>query len=241
MKHLIELLVNPYLISIFLLGLCSLFLLLNICVRFVRLMVPIITLVLLLISSNWLPNYLSDHIEDAYVPVTKIVQEVRWIIVLAGGQTQFDRPTNSLLTSSSILRLVEGVRLYRMLPHAKLLLSGGTEPLNSEAEKMAELAGWFNIPASSIIQDTTSNNTEIQIQSLKSVVHDQSFYLVTSAVHMPRAMYLCKKFGLNPIAAPTDYYTFSGDGWVPNPSNIAYIISIIHEVLGKAWASIRLK
>lgn len=106
---------------------------------------------------------------------------------------------------------------------------------------MTELAKWFAIDSEKVVVETASINTADQAHELAAIVHDQPFYLVTSAIHMPRSMALCQQQGLHPIAAPTDFTFFwSTDTWVkmviPNSYNLAYTSIALHEILGKIWA-----
>ncbi|WP_277619249.1 YdcF family protein [Legionella norrlandica] len=165
------------------------------------------------------------------------------MVVLSGGQNQAEgMPANDLLTSASIKRLTEGIRLLRALPDAKLLLSGGgSAGEQPEALLLAQLAKWFSIPEEKIVLEINSVNTADQARELVAIVNKQPFYLVTSAIHMPRSMALCQQQGLHPIAAPTDFTFFwSTDTWVkmiiPNPYNLAYNSIAFHEILGKIWA-----
>ncbi len=167
-------------------------------------------------------------------------------MVLSGGQAEGKNlPTNDLIYGSSIKRLIEGLRLYRQLPAGKLLLSGGGFDFEvAEATNLAELASWFAIPAKDIVLETQSRNTIGQIKAIKEFVHDEPFYLVTSAIHMSRSLCLCRNYGLHPIAAPTDYTLYWDDKlwpirYLPNTYNLFYLNIAMHEILGKTWAKIK--
>lgn len=198
---------------------------------------------LLFISTGWLPEWSTRKLEDQYPLVTNINPAVKWVVVLSGGQSQrLDTPAHNLLYCASIKRLIEGVRLYRQLPHASLLLSGGGYGNEvPEARRLATLAGLFNIPQKDLVLETGSINTADQAIEIKKIINTQPFYLVTSAIHMPRSVALCKKQGLNPIAAPTDFtYYWDDERWdkryLPDPKNITYAKIAWHEVLGRTWA-----
>ena len=67
--------------------------------------------------------------------------------------------------------------------------------------------------------------------------------VVTSAIHMPRSMYLFQKAGLNPIAAPTNHLvktSLQHDPWYWNPSsyNIRKMEAAIHEYIGLFWSKL---
>lgn len=240
MREIPEIVLNPFIISLILLGICSFFLIRQRAHRFVRWVVPICFLVLLATSSNWLANLFSVMLEDRYKWVDKPNPSIHWIVVLGGGQSDSDNgaPDNLILNSASITRMVEGVRLFRSLPQATIILSGGgVDKAHSEANHLNQLAQWFDLPNSHIILDEVSMNTEAQANAIKNIVHEQPFYLVTSGIHMPRAMLLCQGIGLHPIPAPTDYAGFN-TGWFPHASNIVFISSSLHELIGMAWGKL---
>jgi uncharacterized SAM-binding protein YcdF (DUF218 family) len=59
-------------------------------------------------------------------PTLQQEAEIQWIVVLAGGHgTAPHLPATSQLSSTSLARVVEGIRLHRRLPHSKLVFSGG--------------------------------------------------------------------------------------------------------------------
>ncbi|MBL7480504.1 YdcF family protein [Legionella bononiensis] len=242
-RHLIELFINPFFLCFFLLGICTYLVWFRSYSQFVRRTLLLVFLTLTVISTGWLPRYMTYNLESQYTIVTKPDPDVRWVVVLSGGQTQAaGLPPNDLLSSASMKRLIEGVRLLRLLPEAKLVLSGGGSAGDQpEALLLAELARWFSIPDHKVVLETKSINTADQARELVSLVKNEPFYLVTSAVHMPRAMALCQKQGLHPIAAPTDFTFFwSTDSWgkliIPNAYNLAYFSIGLHEVLGSLWA-----
>ncbi|KTD65065.1 YdcF family protein [Legionella shakespearei] len=241
-RHFIEFLVNPFFICFLLLALTLLFVWRGTCLTFVRRTLLLVCLVLLVISTGWLPRYMTHSLESQYRVVTEIDPKVQWIVVLSGGQfTVNGMPANDLLSSASIKRLVEGVRLLRLLPEAKLVLSGGgSTGEQPEAVLMNQLVQWFAISQKQIVLEKQSINTAEQARELAALVKDEPFYLVTSAVHMPRSMKLCQKQGLHPIAAPTDFTFFwNTENWaklvIPNPYNVTYFSIAMHEVLGRIW------
>ncbi|KTC99512.1 membrane protein [Legionella erythra] len=202
-------------------------------------------LMLLLVSLGWLPRALTTYLEGQYPFVNKPDPELHWVVVLSGGQAEEARqPEHILLYNASIKRLLEGLRLYRQLPDATLLLSGGGFGGEmAESKRMAQLADWFNNPPKPVMLETASLNTAQQAKAIKQWVHDQPFYLVTSAIHLPRAMALCRSQGLNPVAAPADKTLYWQDErwekrYLPNPQNMVYLSIALHELLGMAWANL---
>ncbi len=243
-RQVIELVVNPFFVSLCLLGLCTWFAWRRRHETFVRVGILTVFIVLLLISTGLSP-YLSYIVETQYPPVSQVDPTVQWIVVLSGGQSDDKSlPPNQALNSATVERMVEGLRLFQLLPSAKLLISGGAsigeEP---EAIKMAQLAAWFAIPKDKTIIEQHSLNTAAQAKNIKEIIHEQPFYLVTSAIHMPRAMKLCQAVGLHPIAAPTDFIIYRIESldkrsFIPNTYNMTLMTIVFHEILGRVWAKI---
>lgn len=242
-RHMLEYLINPFFLCVLSLGICIFLLYRRVFPVLTKVLLFSVFLVLIVMSTGWLPGYLTHRLESQYPVVNQIDTKIKWVVVLSGGQNQAEgMPANDLLTSASIKRLVEGIRLLSALPDGKLLLSGGgTAGEQPEALLLAQLTKWFSIAPEKIVIEPVSINTAEQARELVAIVHDQPFYLVTSAVHMSRSMALCQQQGLHPIAAPTDFTFFwSTDTWVkmviPNPYNLAYTSIALHEILGKIWA-----
>ena len=75
----------------------------------------------------------------------------------------------------------------------------------TDAELMCNLAFELGISKDDIILETASMSTFDEARFIKPIVKSERFLLVTSASHMPRAMALFKKLGMNPIPAPTGH------------------------------------
>ena len=178
-------------------------------------------------------------------------QAVNYIVVLGGGHKSDTRiPISSLLSRTSLMRLTEGIRIYRMNPNAKLLLSGynGNDAI-SNAEAMAAVAQTFGIPKEDIImaklpKDTAEEAAHWSEYLGSNLLENQNFAVVTSAMHLPRAMYLFHNKGQRPVPAPTEFRTAGNQtltwrSWFPSAGSLALFERAWHEYLGKIWAMIR--
>lgn len=245
-RHVLESIFNPYFIGILL------FTVLLVCLcfygdsRVLRVGFFLVLIGFLLFSTRMIPSAMIKHWSSQYPVVEQVNPAIHWVVVLGGGQMRgVDAPANHLLSAASIKRLVEGVRLYRQLPSATLLLSGGGEvdEQKTEAVHAGALAAWFGIPPEQVVLETQSINTADEAVAIKPWVQQAPFYLVTSSLHMRRAMALCQKQGLNPIAAPSDYpYDRAIDwtrDWVPHPLYFVYTNIAWHEMLGWIWGRLR--
>lgn len=245
-KHSLELMLNPFFIFIILMLCCIFLLRKNKPMRLVRTLLVLLCCLLVVFGTGWLPKYLTERLEATYPFIEHPNPEVKWVVVLGGGHFDIeDVPVNNLLSGASIKRLVEGMRLLRQLPQARLLLSGGGETKrHTEAVLLGQLSQWFTVPKDKIVLEPGSLNTEEQAKALVPLLNKEPFYLVTSAIHMPRSMLLCQQQGLNPIAAPTDYTFIWHDSnyarmVIPNVYNLYYLSIALHELLGRGWFALR--
>jgi len=191
-------------------------------------------------------KYEPDNIQlQNQIPAEKRIS-IKFIVVLGGGHTSdLKVPITSQLGEDSLVRLIEGIRLYRKFPAMKLILSGGSlfDPI-PEAKVMADLAKDLGVKEKDIILESESQDTRDEAHLIKTIVHNDQFFLVTSASHMPRSMAMFKKLGMNPIPAPTghevkDTQRFNPYSFFPGPGNILNSEKAIHEYLGIVWAKLR--
>lgn len=174
-------------------------------------------------------------------PADLAAQSVRRIVVLSGSHRVGPLTPADRLGASTTLRLLEGLRLWRGVPGALLVLSGGSFTHQaSAAGDMASLAKELGVPAGAIVTETGSWDTADQARALHQRLGDEPFALVTSATHMPRALMLFRCQGLRPVPAPADFVT-RGDGgglwrWLPQASGLKMAQQAAYEYLGLAWA-----
>jgi uncharacterized SAM-binding protein YcdF (DUF218 family) len=206
---------------------------------------------------SYLPvsRVLDDPLKDPFEPYlpgqagsgeNALAGEIRYVVVLAGGHTAHPSiPVTGWLTCHSLMRLMEGVRIFRGHPGSKLVLSGcGSFDPVPEARVMAEVAGFLGVDRQDLILESGSYDTEDQARLMRPIVGDRPFVLVTSAVHMRRSMALFKKQGLNPIPGPAggtkDRETVVTPGWFfPDVGALEKTTAAVHEYLGLAWAGLR--
>lgn len=221
-----------------------------------KVLVTISLFLLLFFSFGLIPNYMLGSLERQYPQYNpKVTNEIlksenqlplKYVVVLGGGHIQDPTlPVSSQLSESSLIRVVEGVLLYRKHPGSKLVLSGGNvfDPV-PEAKMMKRAAMELGAAENEIIMESKSRDTLEQVRSLKSIVKNDQFVVITSASHMPRAMAMFKKAGLKPIPAPVNHEVkktqFHGpDSFFPSAANIENAETAIHEYLGMIWAKLR--
>ncbi len=135
------------------------------------------------------------------------LNEIKYIVILGSGHVSDKQlPVNSQIGGSSLFRLVEGIRLLHYFPAAKLVVSGGIghDPVPN-GDVVAKVAESLGIPLGKLVIENRPRDTLQEADFLHELLQNGEFILVTSALHMPRAMAIFTQRGMNPIPAPTDY------------------------------------
>ena len=186
-------------------------------------------------------------LESQYQPISSsnLNKEVRWIVVLGGGSREDKALTpKDRLGDASLKRLLEGVRLSRLLPQSRLILSGGDyQGISPDALIMQQVVLDQGVPPDKIMLETASWDTTDQARFLKDRLGHAPFYLVTSASHMTRAMRIFIRSGTQPIAAPTDLRAvrapFQVTDFFPQADVLANTERAFYEYLGLFWGLVR--
>lgn len=208
-------------------------------------------LALFLLSYHHIAGRLLFPLESQYPALTATSlaarqTPIRFVVVLGHGHaTNPELPITGELKEPAIVRLAEGIRIHRLCPGSKLILTGGRyEDPSFHSQMLAELAMDLGVKETAIITETRSRDTRENAQFVQPLVGNQPFALVTSASHMPRSMALFQKAGMNPIAAPTDHLikkvkVTAYSTWFPSASNLRKSEIAVYETLGLLWAKLR--
>ncbi len=199
--------------------------------RAAKIILTLTCLLLVFLSYGFLSYWPLEKLESLYPPLdVKMTRlnDINWVVVLAGeGQ-------------ETTVRLVEGIRIYRSLPGARLLVSGGkvypTAPAPA-SEEMARMAVELGVNPTDIVQESISRDTKDEAKIIKSMLGEKQFILVTSAYHMPRSMALFMAQGMRPNPAPTGFLIKEGNHlspvrFFPSAESIHDAELVVHEVLG---------
>ena len=190
-------------------------------------------------SVSAVGDWLLYPLEARYPPLRdQSALQTRWIVVLGSSYTPHDGiPVTAALDRDSLVRIVEGVRLMRLNPAAKLLVSGGADDGRPRpAQGYAELARDLGIDEGSLAVSDQALDTDEEARDVVKLLGAEPFLLVTSAYHMPRAMQLMRRAGARPIPAPTGQlvkeYRFRWRGLVPSSAGLGKSERAVHEYLG---------
>ena len=137
-------------------------------------------------------------------------------------------------------RVVEGIRLFRHLPNARLILSGGRE---DQVESISTFPVEMGVPKQALIIETKAFDTADEARVFGEIVGKTPFALVTSAYHIPRAMRLFRTVGLNPVPAPCEYRAKKLPALptclLPSADALLTTQLAIHEYIGMAWHAVK--
>ena len=205
-------------------------------------------ILLAVLSYGGFSDNVLGPLEYQYPSVLKPqrVSGVKWVVVMGSGHDSDPQiPITSRIDESAAVRLLEGIRLQRLLPESKLVLSGGRifDPV-PHAKIMADVAGAIGVDKQKMVLQARSRDTKDEVRLIREIVGEDQFILVTSASHMPRSVAMFKKLGMDPIPAATDHWVkerqaMSPSMFFPSAGNLLKVERAVHEYLGLMWAKLR--
>jgi uncharacterized SAM-binding protein YcdF (DUF218 family) len=168
------------------------------------------------------------------------------ILVLSSGRV-VDTATGweVRLEPASWERTVAGVRLWRQIG-GQLLFVGEPSPdgSTSVAAAMRDAALAAGVPPAALQVESRSRDTHENLALNRALVatHGDDVWVVTSAMHLPRAMAVARKLGMHPRAQPCDYRAIPRRhwwAWLPSSGGPEMFSAALHEWLGLAWYRLR--
>lgn len=164
-------------------------------------------------------------------------------IVVLGGNTANNRPNwfEPFDKDTAAPRVDTAAILYKSHRAPLIVLSGAAlEGKTSEAQIMARTLEDQGVPKEAMILETRSRNTHengLYTAAKLKALHITRILLVTSALHMPRAMAVFRKQGIIATAAPAAPQIFvpaepGFSFWLPNMRSLDASRSIIKEYVG---------
>ncbi|MFO7818589.1 MAG: ElyC/SanA/YdcF family protein [Thermodesulfobacteriota bacterium] len=200
-----------------------------------------------ILSMNPVADTALDLLERQYPPLrsAEIPSGLQYIVVLGAGHDSFEEyPANAAASATTVERVIEGLRIKKMAPAARLVFTGGKiKDEQSNARIMADIARQFGIPASEIILEQESLDSKDHVSYLRPLLNGEDFVLVTSASHMPRAAALFRAAGLKPLPSGADFKSlnsaYSPWNFFPSANALEKNTRVFYECLGLIWARFR--
>jgi uncharacterized SAM-binding protein YcdF (DUF218 family) len=160
------------------------------------------------VMSHWLASQIENQFPQ--VPIAA-VPHAQAMVVLGGAVSPPMRGQTEIDLKSGADRVWYAARLFHAGKAPLVLLSGGGDLEHqafSEARAMAVFLQDLGVPAQAIALEETSRNTRQNAAFSAALLKARGIehiLLVTSALHMPRALALFKAQGLQVTPAPTDF------------------------------------
>jgi uncharacterized SAM-binding protein YcdF (DUF218 family) len=211
---------------------------------------------LVVLSNDWVADQLVRPIESQFpaipelpagAPVPAALAACRYVAVLGSGNADVAgfSATNEL-GLEGLARIVEGVRILRVLPEAKLIVSGPGSPGHAtHASVLEQAAISLGVAPDRIVRIDTAHDTEEEAGAILGLVGSAQVALVTSAWHMPRAMALARHVGLQALACPANFTAppRSADDWGEwmnwGPGALQRSTWAVRERIGYLWIWLR--
>jgi uncharacterized SAM-binding protein YcdF (DUF218 family) len=197
---------------------------------------------LLVISSPLVSFIIVKPLEDMAGPYAEPAELARkgveYIVVLGGDIRLGNLTPADRVANSSLVRVMEGIRLWKGIHGSRLVVSGGSEfaGVMASGKAMSLLAQQLGVPKDAIVLEDSSLDTEEEARLLKPLLANRKFALVTSAVHMNRSLMHFRRVGLDPFPAPADFqvkkFRHGVRSFFPSVDSLTRSQAGVHEYLG---------
>jgi uncharacterized SAM-binding protein YcdF (DUF218 family) len=165
--------------------------------------------------SSWAIAPLENRFPQPVLP-----EQVDGIVVLGGSVNPIIAESrNQISVPEASERLFEAAALARRYPTARVIVSGGEAGIVpkgfSEANVMRNVLVDAGVDPARIETEGTSRNTyenAVNARQLAQPKPDETWLLVTSGWHMPRAVGCFRNVGWNVLPYPVDYRTTGNIG-----------------------------
>ncbi len=211
--------------------------------KFLTLLTIFTFLLVIVPTAQWV----AIHLEKMYPEIEALPNDIKGIIILGGSHdVVVSQARGKPSYNYAAGRILDSLPLIHKYPNVKIIYSGGgeaTTPNFREARLFKEYMIELSFPLDRFLFEDKSRNTkenaEFCAELLKPLKGDK-YALVTSALHMPRAVGLFKKAGFDIIPYPVDFkMTGSYD---PRNSFILWRASLlIHAVTHECLSLLRHK
>jgi uncharacterized SAM-binding protein YcdF (DUF218 family) len=216
-------------------------------VAFALIALPVTATVVL--SLPWVADLIAAPLESRALSDSRSVLAKRALprtAVVLGGMIRTSGPGDRAGDSGYDLsaaadRVVTAAHLWRAGKVDRLVLSGGLIAGTSEAELMARFAADLGVPRTAILLEpdsrTTGENAEGVAKVLRANRLGPEITLVTSALHLPRAMAEFRCAGLAPVGMPAEFEVLGAarelpGAWLPSSEALDRSRRALKEWLG---------
>lgn len=198
-------------------------------------------------ATPFVAELLTSKLERQHLPVAvEQSPAADAIVVLGGGLGLATPPRLAPDLDSSSDRVWHAAQLYRAGKAPIVIASGGNvfPQTVGEAESVytSEILQQWGVRKNAILLESASRNTHenaLETKKLLEIHGLNKVLLVTSALHMPRALATFRSAGIEVIASPTDFQVTQYErpvilSWLPTAGSLSATTSTLKEFLGIA-------
>ena len=188
-------------------------------------------------------DWLAADVESRVAPPDELPAEVDGIVVLGGAvEWRVSAARGRLAVDGAGERLMAAKALKQRYPQARLVLTGlfaETVAADFRREPRVESLLFGPEMGDVLFLGAARSTYEDALVTLETVApaSGETWLLVTSALHMPRALGTFRQLGWSPVPYPVDYRTTGAAGlrWRPNlGETLAELDRVVREV-GALW------
>ncbi|TCI02514.1 hypothetical protein EZV61_14265 [Corallincola luteus] len=210
-----------------------------------RIVTSLLAITLLLIVFTSIPpagDYQIAAVEKEYPAVLSLPEDTKYIVVLGCGHQSLPIDVISArLYECALKRVTEGLRHFYQKPNRIMIFTGyGGAEYTASAIVMRDVAISLGLPAQNAVVLPSPRDTSEEAIATASFIKQAPFALVTSASHLPRAVNLFKRQGLDPYPVPADIRGTPDkprDWWYyrPDSDQIRKTRQAWYEYMGRLW------
>jgi uncharacterized SAM-binding protein YcdF (DUF218 family) len=190
-------------------------------------------------------NHLMERLEGDPAPTALQAAAPRdpgtTVLVLGSGEmwTPNGR-TAPRLDEHGWERLHGGVQLWRRTG-GRLVFTGGPggEDQATLAGRMSGIAAELGVPSEALAIAVKSRTTYEDLVAARPLVQPAGpVWLVTSAVHMPRALAVARRLGIKAQPYPVDHRQIrqlTWRAWLPDSGASDRMLTVLHEIVGRVY------
>jgi uncharacterized SAM-binding protein YcdF (DUF218 family) len=194
---------------------------------------------------------------NGYRPLTRAADArgADVIVVLGSGSATYQVGGHHLnvISLQGALRVLEGARLYWLLQQPTVIVSGGVTSTmvgsRPESEAMRDAIVQLGVPPDHVVLESESKTTRDEAIVLRQLLTergdrpaDRPIVLVTSALHMGRALGVFRSVGLNPVPSAAPYksdHAFESYRWLPAQGGMLLFDEFIYDTAAALYYSTR--
>lgn len=197
-----------------------------------------------LISAAPVDDGATAWLEERFPIPSRLPERVEGIVVLGGAiDPIISAARRQIALNGAAERLVALIALARLYPDARLVFSGGSGAVFAREHKEADYARAFyrdmGFDVARILFESGSRNTRenaVLSKALAAPRPGETWLLVTSALHMPRAIGSFRAVGWEVVPYPVDYLTTgrltAASALRFSPVGSGHLGPLLHEAVG---------